>query len=327
MISRTKYSIDNATIKKLFSSAGIDGVDEIAPLGAGEYNAVFSVKASGKEYALKIAPTDDVPVLTYEKDIMASEVFWYKQMRENSSITVPEVYYTDFDEKLIPANYFIMEKLPGQQLDKMDFTKAEKENSVAEMAKMAAQMHKIKNDKFGYIQNGLYDDWYLAVRAMVKALLNDCAGQGRKSKRGEKLLTYIDKYKSVLEKAECSMVNFDIWAPNIICKRENGEIKYAWIDPERSYWGDRIVDFVCLEMAAPLADKKTSLAAYNSVADKPVNATDEEKIRYAVAQGYLGLIMEIEKYFRYTPFHFGWWRNVLASKWLFKKAFEVLKND
>lgn len=325
MISRTKYKIDNKTIEKLFVNAGISGVTKIASLGAGEYNAVFSVMANGKEYALKISPADDASVLTYENKMMFSEVFWYQQIQEHTDITVPTIFYTDFDQKLIPANYFIMEKLSGQPMDKMEFSESEKADSIEEIAKMAARIHKIKNDRFGYIQNELYDDWYQAIRAMVKHLLDDCAKKGKRSKRGERFLAYIDQYKSVLEKAECSMVNADLWAPNIICKRENGEIKYAWIDPERSFWGDRIVDFICLEMMTPLADKKISLSAYNSVADTPVIGTEEEKIRYAVAQGYLGLIMDAEKYYRYSLSHFGWWRNVFVSDLLFKRAFKVLE--
>jgi len=325
MISKTKYKIDNAGIEKLFARANITGIEEISPLGAGEYNAVFHVKAHSKEYVIKIAPTDDVPVLSYEKNMMASEVFWYEQMREHTSIDVPEVYFTDFEKKIIPANYFIMERLAGQQLDKMEFSEKEKADSATQTAKMAAQIHKIKNDKFGYIQNGLYDNWYQAIKAMVYHIIRDCAEKGKKTVRGEKLLLFIDSHKAVLEKAECCMVNFDIWAPNILCRREDGSIKYAWIDPERSFWGDRTADFVCLEMTVPLADKKASLEAYNSVADKPIIVTKEEEIRYAVSQAYLGLIMEAEKYFRYTPFHFGWWRNVLVSKLLFKKSFEVLK--
>lgn len=324
MISRTKYSIDEATVVKLFESAGIYGATEISPLGAGEYNAVFSAKANGREYAIKIAPPQDVPVLTYEKDMMASEVFWYGMMREYSPITVPQIFHTDFEKKLIPTNYFIMEKLEGQSLDQMELTDAEKTDSVAQMAIMVAQMHKIKNERFGYIQSGLYDDWYQAIRAMTQDVINDGISKGRHSARGGKLLQLIDKHKDVLKKAECSMVNFDIWPPNIICSREGSEVKYAWIDPERSFWGDHIVDFVCLEMMRPLSDKKTSLVAYNSVADKPVRLTDEENIRYAIAQGYLALIMEVEKYFRYTPLHFGWWRNVAASLMLFKNAFGAL---
>jgi len=322
MISRTKYNIDNETIEKLFSAAKINCIKEIAPLGAGEYNAVFSAKADGKEYAVKIAPTEDIEILSYEKDIMSSEVYWYQKMREHTEIKVPDVYFEDFTKKIIPTNYYIMEKLPGLQLDKMELSKEEKTDSVTQMAKMAAEIHKIKNDKFGYIQNGLFDNWYQAIRSMTINLIKDCEKAGRKTKRGERLLSYIDANKEILEKAECSMVNFDIWAPNIICTREEGKIKYAWIDPERSFWGDKIADFVCLEMFTPLENKKISIDAYNSVSDRPVKVTEDERIRYAVAQGYLGLIMEVEKYYRYTPLHFGWWRNVIASAWLFKSAFK-----
>ena len=324
MISRTKYKISPTAIAELFEAANIGGVTDIAPLGAGEYNAVFSAAAGGKEYAVKIAPAEDAVVLTYEKDMMRSELFWYQQMKEHSPIAVPQIYHADFDKKLIPTNYFIMEKLPGLPLGKMEFSETEKKDSAAEMARMAAQLHKIKNDRFGYIQNGLYDDWHQAIRAMVQMLLDDCAHRGQRSRHGEKLLSFIDKYRDVLAKAECSMVYFDIWPANIICSRESGTIRYAWIDPERSFWGDRIADFVCLEMLTPLPDKKISLEAYNAAADQPVMATQEETIRYAVAQGYLGLIMEIEKYFRYSPVHFGWWRNVFVSGLLFKKAFGAL---
>ncbi len=326
MKSRTKYEIDDAVIEKLFASAGIEGITEIAPLGAGEYNAVFSVKAGGKEYALKIAPKDGARVLAYEKNMMASEVFWYKQIREHTRVTVPEVFYADFGKKLIPADYFIMEKLQGQQLDRMEFSEEEKEDQAQAMAKMAAQIHKIKNDRFGYIQSELHGDWYEAVRAMVESLLADCARKRRKSKRGRKLLGFIDKYKAVLQKAECCMVNFDLWPSNIICNRKNGKIEYAWIDPERSFWGDRMADFVCLETMTPLAGKKKSLAAYNTEADKPVSATEEENIRYAVAVGYLALIMETEKYYRYSLLNYGWRRNVLVSKMYYGMAFGILDN-
>lgn len=325
MISKTKYKIENKEIEKIFRAAGIGGITGISPLGAGEYNAVFSVSTQEKDYVLKIAPAQDVPVMTYEKEMMRAEVFWYRQMREHTPITVPEVYFEDFEHKLLPTDYFIMEKLSGKQLDQMNFSDSEKAQASSITATMAAQIHKVKNDRFGYLQNGLYDDWYQAIRAMTQSLLDDCARVGKKSKRGKKLLAYIDRYQDILKKAECRMVNFDIWWPNIICSRENGAVKYAWIDPERSFWGDRIADFACLEWQKPLEQKKVSLAAYNAVADEPIRVTREEKIRYAVMQGYLGLIQEVEKYYRYTPTHFGWWRNVFSSAWFYQSAFGGLK--
>lgn len=324
MVSKTKFELDDRTIKTLFSAAGLEPVTAIAPLGAGEFAAVYAVTANGVAYVLKVAPAQDAPTLIYEKGMMAAEVFWYEQMRVHTSIRVPKVYFQDFSKTRIPTDYFIMERLPGKTLDQMNFTTAQKKQAAGEMAKMAAALHKIKNDQFGYIQNQLYGNWYLAIRASFEKLLCDCEKKGKRSKRGEKMLKLIDNYQAVLEKAECCMVNFDIHGANIMCYEGTGGYQYAWIDPERSFWGDRIADFVCLEMTTPLAGKKTSLAAYNAAADRPVLVTQEEKIRYAVALAYMGMIMETEKYYRYTPHHFGWWRNVAASALFFRSAFGEL---
>ncbi len=325
MVSKTKFLLSDDAIKKLFQKAGINGVKSIAPLGAGEYNAVYEVIAD-KPYVLKVAPGDDAPVLTYERDMIKSEVYWYSVMREKTDIHVPEVYYSDFSRELIPTGWFIMEKMAGKQRNEFQMSDEEKKLKERATAEMVSKMHRVHNDKFGYIQNELYDNWYLALRSIVENLIADCKKKGKKTKRGEKLLNYVDKYKDVFEKAECCMVNFDIWDPNIMCTRENGEIKYAWIDPERCFWGDRIVDFICLEMFSQLKDKKASLEGYNAVAELPIAANSDEIIRYAAAQALMGLIMETEKYYRYTPHHIGWWRNVGVSAFVFKQAFEVFKN-
>ncbi len=325
MLSKTKFLLDDETIKKLFRKAGIEEVKSVAALGAGEYNAVYEVVAD-KAYVLKVAPADTSPVLTYEKDMIKSEVYWYSVLHDKTDILVPEVFYSDFSRELVPAGWFIMEKMPGLQHDKIPMSPEEKENKEYEKAKMVAQIHKIHNDKFGYIQNELYDNWYLALRSMVENLVADCARKGKKTRRGEKFLGYIDIYREVFEKAECCMVNFDIWDKNIICNREKGQIKCAWIDPERSFWGDRILDFICLDMFAQLEDKKRALEGYNAFAELPIEPGKEERIRYAVAQALMALLMETEKYYRYSPTYLGWWRNILVSAVLFRRAFKVFKN-
>lgn len=325
MISRTKYPVDEKTIRRLFKEAGLGEAETVTPLGAGEYNAVYSVSVGEKEYAIKIAPAPDCPVLTYEHSMMQSEVYWYQKIRDNTNIRVPAVYFTDFTRTKLPTDYFIMEKLDGIPLDKMDFSKAEREDADRQTAEFAAQVHGISGDRFGYVQNELYTDWYTAIRAMTKNLLDDCARVNKRSRRGEKLLALIDRHKAVLEKAPCTMVNFDLCPPNILCRREKDGIHYAWIDPERSFWGDKILDFVCLDATHPLEKKTGVLSSYNAAANTPVTATHEEQIRYAVGQGYLALIVETEKYYRYTPHHFGWWRNVFAGLYLYADAFRVLR--
>ena len=218
-----------------------------------------------------------------------------------------------------------MEKLEGKQRNEISINKAE---MTEKTAKMVAQIHKIKNDKFGYIQNGLYDNWYEALNNIVKNLLADAKRMNKSSCQGKKLLDYIHKYKDILIKVPCCMVNYDIWDPNVLCRySENGEIEFQWIDPERSFWGDKIFDFLCLESPIDLIDKKTkSIKYYNSVSDTPIELNKETEIRFAFALGLIALIQEVEKYYRYTPHHFGWWRNVAGCKFYYKQAFKVLKN-
>ena len=324
MVSKTKVPITHGEIQMLFESAGIDGIEEIAPLGAGEYNAVFRVRAKGESYAIKIAPSDDATVMTYEKDLMASELYWYQQTTENTSVPVPRIIYSDLEKKQIPSCFFIMEFIPGQQLDKFSFPKGGKENADTITARILAQLHGIQGDQYGYIQNGLHDSWYGAIRSMVSSVIHDAGTKGKESRRGLELLEGIDRHRSILEKAECTMVSFDMWAPNVIVSPDGDSLSTTWIDPERGFWGDPIMDFICLETTKPLSEKKASIEAYNSVAAHPVLITEEEKVRYAVAQGYLSLIFEVEKYFRYSPSHFGWWRNSLLSGLLFKPALRTL---
>ena len=325
MISRTKFEIAENTLVTLFEKAGITGVEEVRELGAGEFNAVYSAKADGREYAVKIAPGPENSVLTFEKDMLGAEVFWYERIREHTNIRVPDVYYTDYSKELIPTSYFIMEKLNGIQLDEMELSEEEQRDAATQMAEMAAQIHKIKNDKYGYVQTGLHGDWYQAIRAIVVQVLKDVAAMNERTERGERLLSYIDQYKEILKKAECVMVNFDIFTPNIIGEKKGEKIMYSWIDPERSFWGDRVADFVALEMFLPLAEKKTTLEAYNKVADAPVLVTREESIRYAIMVGYLAVIMDVEKHFRYRPELEGWKRNEACSTVLYDQAFDILE--
>lgn len=50
----------------------------------------------------------------------------------------------------------------------------------------------------------------------------------------------------------------------------------------------------------------------------------DEDIRYAVALGYLALIMETERYSRYVPGDEGWERNTVDSAQKFEQALKIL---
>jgi hypothetical protein len=215
-----------------------------------------------------------------------------------------------------------MKKLPGLTMDNLP--KTSKTEADSQLAIMAGYMHNIKGDGFGYIQNKLHDNWYLAIRTMVEMALQDKTAKGVSAK-GERLLAYINRYKDVLARVECRMVSFDLWPPNVIYTEDGNETRYALIDPERSFWGDPVADFVCLETMLPLEKKTVSFDAHNALAETPIVLTRETYIRYAVALGYLALIFETEKYYRYTPYQAYWWRNTLVSALFYKRSFRMLE--
>ena len=175
MISRTKYQMEEATILRVFASAGISGVTSAAPLGDGEFNAVYLARSTEKSYVLKIAPRSTAPVMTYEQDMMVSEVFWYGILREKTTIRVPEIYCSDFSRSILPVPYFIMEYLPGETLNKAALTPEERAQIDAMLPAMAAQLHAIKSAQCGYPQNKLFGNWYDAIHAFVAQTLADCA--------------------------------------------------------------------------------------------------------------------------------------------------------
>lgn len=327
MKSKTKYLLTDKQIFEIFEKSKLGKVESYYPMGAGEFNSVYCVKIGDTDYVLKIAPRSDKKVLTYEKDMLSNEIKWYGRIGQNTSIKIPKIFYYDNSKSIIDADYFIMEKLNGVQMNMFNAS-TQIESPMSKLATMAAEIHRIKNDKFGYEQNGLYDNWYQAIKAMTQNLIDDAKAVGRTSKRGNKLLGYIEKHKCVLIKADCSMVNFDLWAPNVICNTDElGNVSYAWIDPERTFWGDYAADFVALEFGKPIDEKIQSRDAYNSVADDAVEFTTEFKIRYYIATAYLALIQEVEKYYRYSIFNYGWIKNVTSAKSLFNEAFDFLEKN
>ena len=325
MVSRTKYPVTNEEITSLFKKAGFKNIGNISPLGDGEFNAVFSVTADGKDYAVKIAPAPDCEVLTYEKNMMQSEIYWYEQIHKHTDINAPEIIYTDFTRETIPVDWFIMEKIGGESLRYCKLTKEEKEAGDSSILDAAASIHKVKGTQFGYPAGEKSDTWYEALKHIITNLINDCAKKGRKCRNGERMLSALEKHREVFASAECCMVNFDLHTGNMMYDKDNKKGKFWIVDLERGLWGDRIIDFVMFDMMKPMEKKTKTLEYYNSVAENKITVNRDIKLRYAMGQALMGLIMETEKYYRYTPHHFGWWRNVMACVFLYNSAFGVLE--
>ena len=325
VISRTKYEISNDDICRIFRHAGFGSPSNIRILGAGEFNSAFAVEAGGQTYALKVAASNEA-VQIYEKDMMKSEIYWYQVMAEHTDLRIPKVYFSDLTKKLIPTNYFIMEFIAGTQKDELDVTPAQQIKGDMEIARMIAKLHRIKGDKFGYIQSGLYDTWDQALYHNVENLMKDAQKVKQHLPNADKLLDLIVRYQDVLKKAPCRLISFDAWDSNFICVNDDpSHPEFAWIDPERCLWGDPLMDFVTMELGKwKLAEKIATVTAYNELAEFPVSATREDEIRYAFGLCYLATIVDCEKYYRYSPDLPNWQRSVEFSAFLYELGFSML---
>ena len=325
IISKTKYDATDAEIKELFSFHKIGSVIDITALGVGEFNAAYKVTCDNDvSYALKIAPPETAKVLTYENNLMKSEVFWYSQMHEKTDILCPKVYVSDFSKKIIKSNCFIMELMPGKLIWEAGLSEKDYEDIQKQKISMLAKIHGISNDGFGYIQTGLAPTWHEALKKMAINLVNDCKALGHDTPDGEKFVSLIDKHEKILRAAPCRMVNFDFWDSNILYNP--GTKKICWIDPERGFWGDPVADFITFApgQKAPLSEKKYALDAYNELANEKIYLNEETEIRYELAVCYLALIEEVEKYVRYEPDNPTYIRNAVDSKEMFEMAFNFL---
>lgn len=325
MRSKTKYLLSDDDIRNIFSSLNIARVKSISPLGKGMFNSVYSVTAD-KEYVLKVSPKSDVQVMTYEKDMLKTELFWYETIAKNTDISIPKIYGKDFSHRIVDADWFVMQKLDGVHRNAFH---SEGCDNLYESVSILAKLHSVKGNGYGYIQNGLFDNWSDALHSIISNLIQDAEQVGKSSRRGRRLLRYAEKYSDILSSAPCVAVNYDLWDVNIICKNDpDKNSPFSIIDPERGLWGDPIFDMICLEgFMSPLTKKKKSIEYYNRLSDIKIEVNRETKIRYAFAQGVMALIQEVEKFYRYRPFETGWTIDVVSSNILYKCAFRELSNE
>lgn len=324
MKSKTKYFVSESNIVEIFAVAGLGAVTNVAELSAGEFNSAYRVTANGAEYVLKIAPKDNTHTLTYESDIIAREVEFYRLIAEKTNVKTPKIYYFDDTLSIIPSKYFIMEMLDSRPLNTVKLSKSERLNVNKLIGVMVAKLHTVKGNGFGYEQNGLYSSWYLALRSMVENLISDCVRLNKKCKKGAKMLEFIDKSKAILEKVESVYTHYDIWDGNVFYKNDIGEIELTLIDTERGFWGDGIGDFVSIELMTAL-NKKKSVLGYNKLVEKPISFTRDEMIRYYIMTAYLGLIVYTEKFARYKTWQSKYFINIVLSNIMLKQAFSGLK--
>lgn len=230
-------------VKKFFSPLELKDYRELTE---GYFNIAYEVELSNrKKTVLKIAPSKEIRVMTYEQNIMYSEVQAMRIVRENCNVPVAEIYGYDDSCTICKSPYFFMEKLSGESLNsiKETLTSEHIDSIYSETGRMIHSVNSIPCPCFGYPGLSEYQgtEWYPVFYKMMETLLEDAEQVNVDIKISpDELISELKRDRAVFEEViEPSFVHWDCWDGNIFV--ENGKV-VGIIDWERVLWADPLME-------------------------------------------------------------------------------------
>lgn len=245
-VSITKNNVDENIILRMVNKAfPTEVVKEIVELTEGFFNIAFKIVLENKNIILKIAPPLDTEVMTYEENIMWSEVNVMKMIDEKTSIPIPKILYYDNSHTICKSDYFFMDMLQGSSFSRIinNMSKEEKDKIYFEIGQYTKMINNIKNDKFGYYgqKEKQTKNWYTTFKEMIMDTYSDAK---RKNiiipVSQEEILRLLEQDKKSFDSVHIAkLVHWDIWAGNVFVKNNTIE---GIIDFERCLWADELME-------------------------------------------------------------------------------------
>ncbi|HBY08748.1 MAG TPA: hypothetical protein DEH22_13565 [Chloroflexi bacterium] len=318
MESTTKTDFSPETIVKLVKAQfGADAqIAKIKPLTAGWFNTAYEIEFADEHPAavLRIAPHPQQRLLTYENEMMRKELLIYETLQQANVIPIPRLLGADTSRTLIERDYMFIERYSGRPLEEIkDQLSPEALDSIRyQIGRIAAAMHAIRNDTFGYFGDGPgagSATWREAFGAFVETLLQDGETLGVELPLPyDKIWGLFRQQAHTLDEIQKpALVHWDLWPVNIFVIEKNGKFEVEGIiDWERAYWGDP-------ESEPSIAIRMYGEAFYQGYG-RELAPSQNAATRRKLYQLYLLLVMKIEAKVRFeTAEHLGWVQTELAK--------------
>ncbi|MFD9735175.1 phosphotransferase family protein [Umezawaea sp. NPDC059074] len=274
-----------------------EGDDWVEELGHGWFNVAYRIRlADGEPVVLKIAPPASVEVMTYERDMMRTEVAALELIRARTSVPVPAVLFHDVSRELCDADYFFMEFVHGDNLGivKDELAPGVYTSCVEAMGAANRDLNQVKGDHFGPLLGTGGGSWREVFGGILEDVLRD--GERRDVDLGwdyavvrSVIAEYADSLDEVTEPA---FVEWDLWDTNVMIR---DGVLVSIIDHERALYGDPIMEggFAASELAEFPGDSSDFIRGYGQ---PPF--TEGERRRRRLYGLHLVLVMVIETVYR-----------------------------
>jgi aminoglycoside phosphotransferase (APT) family kinase protein len=313
--SQTKTKITEEQQDLLVQTAfgGNVTIVEREELTGGYFNAAYKfVLSGGQSTILKIAPSKEIETLTYEHNIMETEVTALRLMRSKGTVPVPEVYAYDNSHTVFPCDYFFMEVIEGEPYDKVKeiLTAGQREAIEMELGRYNRIINEIRGTSFGLFSSASKSpdlSWKEVFADLIHNLLADARRLGAVMPIPyEAIEAEVAGRLHVLDEVtEPRLVHWDLWDGNVFVRE--GRI-VALIDWERALWGDPLMEYYFRY----IEDNTHFCKGYKGSFDHP-----NERARIKLYDWYIDLIYFIECYSRKyeSEGHLKWAHDNLLEGW------------
>ncbi|HMN61074.1 MAG TPA: aminoglycoside phosphotransferase family protein [Anaerolinea sp.] len=301
MESKTKNRKSREQVARMVERA-FDGLtlasndDAVRELKEGFFNAAYNVCLSdGREVILKIAPPPEAEVMTYEQNIMSTEVASMRQAAQNPAIPVPQIYAFDDQRDLCDSDYFFMEKLRGENygIVRSSMPQEVQAQIDEQIGAIVREINRFTGTYYGYPGNPDLrgDTWKDAFLKVCESVLDD--GLRKNADYGPfqipEIRAAILKYAPALEAVHTpQMVHWDAWDLNFFVL--NGRVT-GLLDFERVLWADPLLE---AQFRPLFGENNGYLRGYGKT-----TFSHEEEQRNHLYTLHLALVAKTEGYYRH----------------------------
>jgi len=280
-------------------------VVDCAPLDGGWFAAVWSAElADGRSVVLKVGPPPQVPVLRYERGMIAAEAGFLRLVAAHApQVPVPAVLHHGVDPDV--GDWLVTVRLPGHNLPALAESADPPEDSAVrhDLGVAYAALHRITGGRFGYDGGrAAAATWAAAFTAMVEELLADAADWSvRLPASPDRFRSLLARHAGLLDTVRRpALLHWDGWDGNVLAASDpDGVLRMTGlVDGERYLFGDPLMDLVAplLFRRAEQEPEHPFLRGYRAAAGDAAVDLDDDRVRHRLAlyRMHLYLVMLVE---------------------------------
>ncbi|GAA4574676.1 aminoglycoside phosphotransferase family protein [Micromonospora coerulea] len=269
------------------------------PLDGGGFAAVWWVTLDDRrEMVLKVGPPPHVPLLRYERGLVAAEARYLRRVAAQApAVPVPPLLHHGSDPEL--GDWLLTGRLPGRTVHELGRAGADTRRVRAEFGAALAALHRVTGDRYGYDGGRARGaSWRAAFTAMLDGLLADATDwRVPLPVPAARIRALVDRHAAVLDAVRRpALVHFDGWAGNVLAVAgPDRELRLSGlVDGERHLHGDPLVDLVSPLLFRRAEDEPDDafVRGYRAVA--PVRLDAAARRRLGLYRLHLYLLMTVE---------------------------------